>query len=161
MVLLNLQRALLASGSAGFHCASNIRDTGPSNGHLVVLFLYTLKVKNMTDINQYLNGEHLKTPNIQVTSSHHSLQNDKRGEEEENDRRDKKRIKGEEKETPEWSPLRHSLPQNRNHAETELTYKDTTKVLGVLTTCLVCLKHAAIKGALEVMRGGSHNTIQN
>lgn len=47
----------------------------------------------------------------------------------------------------------------KNHVETELTYKDTTEVLGVLTTCLVCLEHAAIRDSLEVMKGGGQNTI--
>lgn len=88
-----------------------------------------LKVKNVTDINQNLNAAvSQNTWRPQTSRSPHHITafvtTKGRGR---NDQRDKKRIKGGEKETLEWSPLRHSLPQNRNHVETELTYKDTTK----------------------------------
>lgn len=73
----------------------------------------------------------------------------------------KKKNKGRKKQTNTGvEPTETFTSTKQNHVETELTYKDTTEVFGVLTTCLVCLEHAAIKGSLELMRGGGNNAIQ-
>lgn len=88
-----------------------------------------------------------KHPDHPITSQ--IKENDKGGKKE-NDPRDKKE-RGEERKNTGVEPTETFTSTRSNHVETELTYKDTTEVLGVLTTCLVCLEHAAIK---EGVTGG-------
>lgn len=94
--------------------------------------------------------EHLRTPNIQITPSRHRLKKTTKGGRRRMIQETKKNEGRKEKNTGA-EPTETFTSTRSNHVETELTYKDTTEVLGVLTTCLVCLEHAAIK---EGVTGG-------
>lgn len=72
--------------------------------------------------------------------AHHRLKSQQRGEE--TNQKDKGTRRGI---NTRVKPTKTFTSTNWDHVETEPTYRDTTEVLGVLTTCHVCVEHAAIR----------------
>ena len=135
----------------------SVRETSTILDHLMAVLeiLNTVRLKLKRDI---LTQAHSRTPEDPKHPDHpvtpQIKENDKGGKKE-NDPRDKKKKKkkneGRKEQNTGVEPTETFTSTRSNHVETELTYKDTTEVLGVLTTCLVCLEHAAIK---EGVTGG-------